>query len=276
MSSDELHGFPDAATRRLYEKALDGQWHAQRDVAWNAIELGQVPVPIRTAMAEVYAQVIHAENFGLGVCGRLVDELPAGWARQIFATQVMDEARHVDFFSEVLHRLEMQPVPGAVIREIGDSISALRRPVEIVLAGHLLEIAAHTLFLSAHRLSSYAAGTRTVRLPGSEGPAALMAVLMELVGRDEARHLAIGIRALKAWISILSYKERAALEGQAMHWCGDTHNFIESLRLPLARLGISARPLREKVWRAQRHNLALVGLHIERVEDPFENRGCLL
>lgn len=251
----------DAWARTLYERAIADQWQAGRDVAWDALELERVAAPIRKAMAMAYGHVYYAERFGLGLCGRLVDVTPAGWTRQFAATQVIDEARHVDFFSTLLARLGGEPIapPGLVALEL--DMKDVRDEVELLIHSQVIENAAQTFFVEAARRSRSALGS-AIRLPGSAGIAQLLQYLIDLVGRDESRHIAFGQRYLAAKLEHIGASERSGLERRAERWCRMFYASFAELGPHVTRLGLPAQEILAQVWATQRKQLLRVGLEI--------------
>ncbi len=118
------------ALRDLYEVAKKEQWNAATDVPWDLeIDRGgdildpeqdpfrsfdfvkalpeekQVELAVRRA-AWTLSQFLHGEQGALLCCGQLVDAVPDIDGKLYAATQVIDEARHVEVFHRYIQRLD--------------------------------------------------------------------------------------------------------------------------------------------------------------------------
>lgn len=254
-------GFPDPKLARLYQRALGEQWHVERDVAWDALSLQRIARPAREGMAEVYAQILLAEQFGLRLCGRLVDMGGDSWMRRAYAAQAMDEARHVDFFGTVLHRLEVEHAPSANMQALAEDMVGVQGTADLLASGQVLEVTAHVMFVDAARQGQRVL-EGAIRIPGGDVAAELLSTIVRLVGRDESRHLALGARCLAAHVPHLSLRERIKLEERVSGWCEQVQGVLTALKAPLRRFGLPADALAAKIWRVQRHNFGLAGLRI--------------
>ena len=112
--------------RRLYENAKRDQWNVSTDIDWkqsvdldegfvadglidihgtkfwdkmNAKEKGEMN---RLFSAWRLSQLFHGEHGAVLVCGQLANVLPTADGKYFMATQVMDEARHTEFFQRYL------------------------------------------------------------------------------------------------------------------------------------------------------------------------------
>jgi hypothetical protein len=253
--------FPDGATRRLYERAREEQWRVHEDVHWNSLTLDAVAGSVRQAMGEIYAQIHHAEIFGLRTCGLLLDAAASDWSRQLLTTQVLDETRHVEFFARVLVRLEAEGRAGDPIRALADEISGMHAVEDLLVGMLVLETAAHAVFVAGGRQSQRILDG-AIRVPGNAGVAELLTTIVRLIGRDESRHIALGLRCLAERAASLLYRRRAALELRAAAWCVQVQQLLGSLRSPLLRLGLVPTDLQSRIWTMQRHNLKLAGIEI--------------
>jgi len=119
--------------RRLYVKALEAQWIAERDLDWERpidhIALAATPLGIgfpveqtsywRSLSAETVWELkkrmasfrlsnfLHGEQGALMVAAQLVNAVPHTDAKFYAATQTMDEARHVEVFARYIQKLDM-------------------------------------------------------------------------------------------------------------------------------------------------------------------------
>jgi rubrerythrin len=213
--------------RRLYVKAAEQQWVAERDLNWDQ-EIDQelfqttplgfgIPfercsywkslsrdvrweVMRRTASFRL-SNFLHGEQGALLVASQLVNCVPHTDAKFYAATQTMDEARHVEVFSRYIEKLdEVQPVAKPLKRILDATLSTgdwLEKLVgmQIVIEG----LALHS-FRDMRNLT--------------EEP--LLKELLTYVARDEARHHAYGIMYVSQAAPLLSPEKRESLENFAL------------------------------------------------------------
>ncbi|MFE9535773.1 ferritin-like domain-containing protein [Streptomyces sp. NPDC006691] len=210
--------------QRLYQRAQEQQWSAAEDVDWTvAVPFGE-PLPDGTDFARasfeaspmavrgrpmwdtfrwelqswLVSQFLHGEQAALAAAARLVQELPDVESKLCAASQVTDEARHVEAFARYLR--EKIPQPYAV----NEALHALLRDVlsdarwDITALG--MQIVVEALAMAAFRL----AGT-TFHDP-------LIRRITTLVARDEARHVSFGVLSLREVHRQLTSAERADRE----------------------------------------------------------------
>lgn len=209
--------------RNLYALALDHQWHALRDLDWDgesdtsrfvtSFTVGGVPVhrssfwkelpPFMKAeiqkrvFAYTLSNILHGEQGALMIAGQLVNAAPDMDSKLFAATQTIDEARHVEVFSTYLKRLhkihKITPGLADVLDDVTGTSSWLHKMVgmQVVIEGMAL---------------SY---FRAVRVE-SEDP--MLRQILHLVSKDEARHVAFGMRYLHAIVRKISPEERAEAE----------------------------------------------------------------
>ncbi|MFF3152233.1 ferritin-like domain-containing protein [Streptomyces sp. NPDC057910] len=210
--------------QRLYQRAQEQQWSAAESLDWTQVVPFGQPLPDGTdfarasfeasPMAErgrpmwdtfrwelqswLVSQFLHGEQAALAAAARLVQELPDVESKLCAASQVTDEARHVEAFSRYLR--EKIPQPYAV----NEALHALLRDVlsdarwDITALG--MQIVVEALAMAAFRL----AGT-TFHDP-------LIRRITTLVARDEARHVSFGVLSLREVYRQLSSAERADRE----------------------------------------------------------------
>jgi hypothetical protein len=213
--------------RRLYVKATEAQWVAERDLDWDrpidhvkfaATPLG-VSLPIeqtsywkslseettweltrRTAGFRL-SNFLHGEQGALMVAAQLVNAVPHTDAKFYAATQTMDEARHVEVFARYIGKLdEVRPIAPAVKRVLDATLQTddwLKKLVgmQIVVEGLAL--------YSFREMSNL-----------TEEP--LLKDLLTYVARDESRHHAYGVQYVERCVPLLSTAERFELEDFAL------------------------------------------------------------
>ena len=111
---------------RLYENAKRDQWNASYDIEWGEdvdLEQGFIADELidiygssfwnkmnskekaemnRLFSAWRLSQLMHGEHGAVLVCGQLANVLPSADTKFFMSTQVMDEARHNEFFQRYL------------------------------------------------------------------------------------------------------------------------------------------------------------------------------
>ena len=221
---------PDfAGLRALYRKAKESQWDSEQAIDWSRdvdpqsperplLPLGFFDVPglerlgvkldakeqrafTHSVAAWMISQFLHGEQAALLAAAQIVESL--GWmdAKLFAATQVVDEARHVETFHRYLAtKLTRLYVVNDNAFVIFDALLTDRR-WDMKLLG--MQIMGEGLALGAF-------GTlyRATREP-------LLRELLGYVIRDEARHVSFGIVTLRAYLAQLSERERRERED----WC---------------------------------------------------------
>ncbi len=213
------------ALRELYEVAKKQQWNAATDVPWN-LEIdrdGDILDPRQDAMREfdfikalpertrkdlairraawTLSQFLHGEQGALLCCGQLVDVVPDTDGKLYAATQVVDEARHVEVFHRYITRLDrvypMDPQLQAVINAILSADSWQKKCVG-------MQVIVEGLAMGAFKLMK----------EGSKDE--LLRKVVELTANDEARHVSYGLIYMKDELPRMSEKDRDELEDFAL------------------------------------------------------------
>jgi hypothetical protein len=210
----------DSKISALYEKAKAAQWNAVTDVDWSVpIVFGAplattgmylmrpdagLPVPpelLATFRWEYHAwmtsQFLHGEQGALLATARLVETVPDLDAKYYAASQVADEARHVEAYSLYLARLGHDyPINEQLRTMLNHVISDNRWDVVFLGMQVIIEGIAMALF----RLGTALAFDPAIKQ------------ITELVARDEARHVAFGLLALDGYFAELTSRELAERE----------------------------------------------------------------
>lgn len=255
--------FPDRALGRLFERAKEEQWSVDRDVDWDALQLEKLGAPQRRAMAAVYGHIQFGEVVGLSVSARGVADCPELWNKLFGATQVMDEARHVEFFSRVVDKLGGAAPPAPSLKELArELIEAESFDEQLLGTQVILEGFAQTVFQEGARLARALAPAGRIALPGSEATGALLRCIDELVGRDESRHIAFGVLSLQRRWRELDGASRERLERRGSAWAERLTASLDHLRGPLATLGIDAPALKARVEHSQVMHFRAIGFEL--------------
>jgi hypothetical protein len=210
---------------KLYEKAKTSQWNATTDLDWStdvdaervADELGQGGTQRFQALAEaedspvrhfgekewrkvgvelqnsLLSQFMHGEQGALLCTARIVETVPWIDAKYYAATQVVDEARHVEVFARYLdEKLGTQYGINENLRGILDDILADPR-WDIAYLG--MQIMVEGLALAAFGMMQQITSEP------------LLKKLLRYVMSDEARHVAFGVLSLQEFYKELSGPE---------------------------------------------------------------------
>ncbi|MFP6706323.1 MAG: ferritin-like domain-containing protein [Alphaproteobacteria bacterium] len=215
---------------KLYDKGKQQQWDAQERIDWslnldpeNPMELPDELIRIygspmwdkmtakersnlrRHSQAWQISQFLHGEQGALMVAARIVETVPDINAKFYVATQVMDEARHVEAYSRLLHdKFEIAYPITLPLASLLEGVLHDRR-WDVNYLG--MQVLIEGLALAAFH------GLRDM----SKNP--LSASVNAYVMQDEARHVAFGRLALREYYPQLSAPEIAEREDILIEGC---------------------------------------------------------
>lgn len=211
--------------RNLYEKGKVNQWNAETDIDWDmpVSKDEWVLEPHASIMAQmvklaggdeatqkaaawdelnyVLSQLLHGEQAALQLCGQLVnccDKMDEKWYA---ASQVADEARHIEVLSKFLQR-KMD-----VIYPVGPTLKILLDRLLEAETPHQKTLGMQCLF------EGVAVGI--FDLMRQETPNALLEHMIARVEQDEARHAAFGVLTMRRVVAEAEPEQMAALEDWA-------------------------------------------------------------
>jgi hypothetical protein len=215
---------------QLYEKGKTRQWNASERIDWsqeldpeNPEQLPDESMPIfgsepyhrMTEKEKVLArthfqawqlsQFMHGEQGALVCTARIVQQVPSMDAKFYAATQVIDEARHVESYSRLLHeKFQLAyPITPTLKNLLEDVLSDSRWDMTYLGMQVLIEGLALAAFA---QIRDYA-----------QNP--LAASVNAYVMQDEARHVAFGRLALRDYYPQLTQAERDEREEFAVEAC---------------------------------------------------------
>jgi hypothetical protein len=218
------------ALLKLYEKGKRLQWNTNTRIDWsqdldpeNPQELPDESIPIfgshvwerltrreranarRHLQAWQLSQFLHGEQGALICTAKIVQQVPSVTAKFYAATQVMDEARHVETYSRLLHeKFELAyPITPTLQRLLNDVLSDSRWDMTYLGMQVLVEGLALAAFAD---IRDYAKNS-------------LAAAVNAYVMQDEARHVAFGRIALRDYYPQLTQAERDQREEFAVEAC---------------------------------------------------------
>jgi hypothetical protein len=213
------------ALRDLYETAKKQQWNAATDISWE-LEIDkdgdildpqqdpfrtfdfvkalpedkQIELSVRRA-AWTLSQFLHGEQGALLCCGQLVEAVPDIDGKLYAATQVVDEARHVEVFHRYVERLDrVYPID-----------PALQGVVNAILQADLWQMKCVGMQVIVEGL---AMGSFKIMKEGTRDQ--LLKSIVELTAQDEARHVSYGLIYMKEEIPKMSETDRDRLEDFAL------------------------------------------------------------
>jgi hypothetical protein len=207
---------------RLYENAKRDQWNASDRLDWSidvdpeseiipdlAIGIYGTPMWHKLTPREIerlrhealtwqLCQFLHGEQGALLATAQIVDTTPWYEAKQYGATQVMDEARHVEVYRRFIQDKLQHEYP----------INAeLRKLLDIILSDSRWDMKFLGMQIMVEGLALAAFGTMRDTTTNS-----LLRDLTAGVIEDEARHVAFGVLSLRELYKDLSENERQERE----------------------------------------------------------------
>ena len=211
------------ALNKLYEKAKTSQWNGETDLPWH-IDVDQEAVVVANQAANnrgadldvsgtcfekwgdkewvqlgieaqnwTLSQFMHGEQGALICTAKIVETVPWIDAKYYAATQVMDEARHVEVFAKYLDtKLDGHYAINHHLRMLLDDIVDDSR-WDMTYLG--MQIMVEGLALAAFGMAHQTTGDP------------LLKQLLRYVMSDEARHVAFGVLTLKEYYEGLTSAE---------------------------------------------------------------------
>ncbi len=208
---------------RLYEKAKTSQWNAQTDLDWSIevdpyeafsvfseggsdVEFERDPtLPTanwgqdewREFSLESFkwrmSQFLHGEQGALLCTAKIVETVPWIDAKYYAATQVVDEARHVEVFGQYIETKlgDSYPINAHLKLLLDDIINDSRWDMTYLGMQIMVEGLALAAFGFMHQLT----------------PEPLLRKLLRYVMADEARHVAFGVLSLQEFYANLTTAE---------------------------------------------------------------------
>src|SRR5436190_17524333 len=287
-----------AALLQFYDKGKKQQWDAAERIAWsldldpeNPMMLDDRVIPIfgtdiwnrmteaerrqvrHHLQASQISQFMHGEQGALIATSKIVQTVPDGASNFYAATQVMDEARHVEAYSRLLHeKFELAyPITHGLSTLLEQGLSDSRWDITYLTMQILIEGLALAAF---QRIRDQ-----------SKNP--LAAAVNAYAMQDEARHVAFGRLALRDYYPQLTDAERKEREDFVVEACWHMRDRFNSLEV-WQRLGLPAdecirivdesEPM--KVFRSRLFSRILptvkdIGLWGPKVQEAFAAMGAI-
>jgi hypothetical protein len=288
--------------RALYERGKRGQWDAETDIDWSQPfprdewflpKQGLQILPTVLAMggadeatcrqaafdefAHTLSQLLHGEQAALQLCGQLTNACPTMDAKFYAASQVIDEARHVEVLAKFLERKigTIYPISGT-----------LKVLLDMLLAAPTWKT--KTLGMQV-LFEGMAVGIFDLIQKACTNP--LLADVIRRVKQDEARHAAFGILTMRRTVRTATPEEMAEMEDFAFRILEalNANQQLDMLRDLAPKYGLEPEPVVEMLlgspdWPKFNSdvfmhtvipNLARLGLLTERTEASYRACGIL-
>ncbi len=286
----------------LYERGKKGQWNAETDIHWDTdLPLDEWFLPregvlmlptiltmmeadeatCKAAAADEFAftisQLLHGEQAALQICGQLTNSCPTMDAKFYAASQVADEARHVEVLSKLLQR------KFGTIYPIGGTLKILLDKLLQAPTWKTKTLGMQTLF------EGVAVGILDVIQKGSTNP--LVSDIIRRVKMDEARHAAFGILTMRRTVQSATEEEMVEMEDFAFNILEtlNANQQLDMLNVLGPKYGIDPHQVVEMAmglpnWAEINSelfmhtvvpNLARLGLITERTEQQYREIGVM-
>ncbi len=287
--------------RALYEKGKVHQWNAETDLDWTiqvskddwlvdprisvlaqiAKMMGKDEATQKAAMFDEFnyhvSQLLHGEQAALLVCGQLTNACEKMDEKWFAASQVVDEARHIEALSKFMLRKMGN------IHPIGGTLKILLDKLLGAPTAAMKTLGMQTLF------EGMAVGIMGLMRQDCRNP--LLVEILERMGRDEARHAAFGVLTMRRILRDAEPEERHAMEDWSLSILEalNASQQIEMLRMLGPRYGIDPEMPTTLFIDSPRFaevnslvymhtvvpNLRSLGLITERTEDQWRKLGML-
>jgi len=289
---------PRQALLALYDKGKKQQWDAAERIDWsldldpeNPMELDDRVIPIYGSdvwhkmtdkehrqvrhhlQSSQISQFMHGEQGALIATAKIVQTVPDIDAKFYAATQVMDEARHVEAYSRLLHeKFELAyPITHGLKALLENGLTDRRWDMTYLTMQILIEGLALAAF-------------QRIR---DQSKNKLAAAVNAYVMQDEARHVAFGRLALREYYPQLSQAERDEREEFVVDACWHMRDRFNQLEV-WQRLGLpveqcleivnnsdSMKTFRGRIFSRIVPTVRDIGLWGPRVQKAFAEMGAM-
>ncbi|MDP6563679.1 MAG: ferritin-like domain-containing protein [Alphaproteobacteria bacterium] len=283
---------------KLYDKGKKQHWDAAERIDWSQDLDPENPMLMPDEMIRIYgspmwdkmtdqekanlrrhtqawqiSQFLHGEQGALMVTARIVETVPDINAKFYAATQVMDEARHVEAYSRLLHdKFELSyPITPPLAALLENVLHDKRWDFNYLGMQVLIEGLALAAFHAIRDMSR------------NELSASVNAYVMQ----DEARHVAFGRLALRDYYPQLTSAELREREEFVIEGCWHMRDRFTSNEL-WAAVGLPEKDCIEWVEKSEAMRLFRtrlfsrivpivkdIGLWTDQVQDAFTKMGLL-
>jgi hypothetical protein len=227
--------------------------------------------------AFTFSQLLHGEQAALQLCGQLTNACPTMDAKFYAASQVVDEARHIEVIAKFLQRKV------GTIYPIGGTLKVLLDKLLAAPTWKTKTLGMQCLF------EGMAVGIFDIIQKGSTNQ--LLSDVIRLVKQDEARHAAFGVLTMRRTVRDATPEEMAEMEDFSYNVLEtlNANQQLDMLRLLGPKYGLDpdnvvVMLLGQENWAKFNSdvfmhtvvpNLARLGLITERTEEKYRARGIL-
>lgn len=226
---------------RLYGLAKRDQWNLDDrrqhffPRSREGIDLNEwlgVEDEVRCAAARCFSSFYYGEQGAKVISAQLVPLMPTNEASKFLATQVMDEARHVEVFEEILGFIDrVHPMNPFLNAFLGDIYRARRTEAKLIGMNMLVEGLALACFRTILRelrsgLNVSERGYRAIGEP------------IEAIVRDESRHVGFGVLYLPELLRRLPRRIKAQLRIRQLAWLALLYGSVKYHQADQERMGI--------------------------------------
>jgi hypothetical protein len=296
------YGSEVAELRSLYEKGKVHQWNAEADLDWSlpvsrdewVVDpqvsllaqvcklMGRDEATQKAAafdeVSHLLSQLLHGEQAALQLCGQLTNACPKMDEKWYAASQVVDEARHIEALAKFLQR------------KMG-TIHPINPTLKILLDELLRADTVQTKTLGMQCLfEGMAVGIFDLLRRETKNP--LLGEMIRRIEQDEARHAAFGVLVMRRVVREAEPEQKAHMEEWAFSVLEalNANQQLDMLRLLGPKYGIDAENVTRMALSMPTFaefnslpymhtvipNLRGLGLLTERTRDQYLKLGMLL
>lgn len=192
--------------------------------------LESLPAWLRFIVADVVAQVLEGERAVLGAARRAYF-LETTNGRHSAEQQLRDQERHVSYFIDARRRLNIERPVNPHLRELLREASSADQLPSLLIGTHLvIETLGAALFTAAGSLFSSQCDNRFFSV-STRCTLGELAMAMEWLQRDEARHVAYGVSRLREERAQMTAQQRLLFDLEIRNWRAKLEALFS--RLPL-------------------------------------------
>lgn len=226
---------------RLYSMAKRDQWNLddRREHFFppdrDGIDLNEwlgVDDDVRIAAARCFSSFYYGEHGAKVISAQLTNMMPTNESSKFMATQVMDEARHVEVFEGILGFIDkIHPMNPFLNAFLGD-ISRVRHVGSKLIGMNLL--------VEGLALSSFRMILREMKAGANVSPRGYRAIgePIEAIIRDESRHVGFGVVLLPELINRVPRRVKAEMRIRQLAWLGLLYGSVKYHQEDQEKMGL--------------------------------------
>jgi hypothetical protein len=185
----------------------------------------------RKAAARCFSSVYYGEQGAKVISAQLTCMAPTNEASKFLATQVMDEARHVEVFEGIIRFIDhvhgMNPFLNALLTDIARTPHRVEKLIGMNLLVEGLALAAFKATLKGLKeLGISEQGYRAVGAP------------IEAIMRDESRHVGFGVVMLPDLLRSASRRRKVEIRLRQLGWLGLLYGSIKYHQRDQEEMGV--------------------------------------